>query len=295
MVPTGAFITSIAAFFTIKVATSIDDLLWLSPFLAISSSDDSRVGEKIQCCIIYVCVSILVTLEALGAAFFAKHGLKTMLHEQLVEKEQNQGDSSSSYWKASRVLSILGATFIAGFAWKEYKDADNNNTSADHSLDPTVAPIGDEISPLLLRQNEETALISTGAHLQSAVEEGNYGSLPSIQNNNGRFFEEQRNDADNQLEIPKPGEENVSSSFFVVALFGTLDTLAVLASILTGLSDVEWLSVILGTLLATVVIMLAAWCITLFTPFVNFVQRIPLWTLMALIACYVLLSGLLDD
>eukprot|EP00977_Amphora_coffeiformis_P023683 scaffold13933_cov219-Amphora_coffeaeformis.AAC.10 len=287
MASTTASITSIAAFFTIKVATSIDDLLWLSPFLAMSSSNDehhSRVSEKIQLGVIYVGVSMLVTVEALGVAFFAEHGVKTLLHEQQrIEDNLNEvGQQSSQYWKASRILSILGATCIAFFAWKEYSDENDDNHHAN--TEP-----GDEISPLLSTQNKDTAMRSNqDAQQHSAVEEGNYGSLPLAKTKEGSHFEQLQND-----EVVPPSEENVNVSFFVVALFGTLDTLAVLASILTGLSNVQWLSVMLGTLLATVVIMLAAWCITLFTPFVNFVQRIPLWALMGLISLYVLLSGLL--
>ena len=304
MSSTGASIASIVAFFTIKVATSIDDLLWLSPFLAIGSrhEHDRRVSEKLILGVIYVGVSMLVTVEALGVAYFAKHGIKTLLHEQPLTDEEGQGEENQNqvvqqvsyhYWKASRILSVLGAIFIAFFAWKEYKDEHDNNRN-----DST-----EETSPLVSIQNEGTAIRSNqDTHQHSVIEEGNYGTLSLTKNKDGSHAVEGEQNHDNSnnhfgvvsQEEEEEEEEHVNKSFFVVVLFGTLDTLAVLASILTGLPDVQWLSVVIGTLLATVFIMLAAWCITLFTPFVDFVQRIPLWALMALIACYVLLSGLLS-
>ena len=57
-----SFFTGTAMFFVLKLTTSVDDVLWLSPFLAMADGD---VVYKLRCAFVYAIICVLVTMEAL--------------------------------------------------------------------------------------------------------------------------------------------------------------------------------------------------------------------------------------
>ena len=128
------FLTGTAMFFVLKLSTSMDDILWLSPFLAMKDGDTTY---RFHCGLIYAAVCLLVTMEALIIKVAASYGFDALIHALAPRQDghdsigdNNEDEDEAPYWTASRLLCILASTFIAAFALKEWKEwrEDNDDT-----------------------------------------------------------------------------------------------------------------------------------------------------------------------
>lgn len=106
----GHFFTGTAIACVLKLTTSVDDLIWFSPFLALCSSN----AERLKCSLIYAGVCLIVTFGAIAIAFLANLGFGAVLSAA--------GNDGSGYWDAARVLSLVASVAIGAFAAKELQD-----------------------------------------------------------------------------------------------------------------------------------------------------------------------------
>ena len=93
----------------LKLTTSVDDLIWFSPFLALCKDN----AERVKCCIIYSFVCLIVTFGAVAIAYLADVGFTAIL---------NSSGSDNDYWDSARILSIIAAVAIGAYAAKEYRE-----------------------------------------------------------------------------------------------------------------------------------------------------------------------------
>jgi len=134
------FLTGTAMFFVLKLTTSMDDILWLSPFLAMKDGDTTY---RFHCGLIYAAVCLLVTMEALIIKVAASYGFDALIHALAPRQDghdssgdNNEDEDEAPYWTAPRLLCILASTFIAAFALKEWKEwrEDNDDTGERKSV-----------------------------------------------------------------------------------------------------------------------------------------------------------------
>ena len=109
MVNIGALIGGTVLGCALKLTTSVDDLIWFSPFLALCKDN----AERVKCCIIYSCVCLIVTFGAVTIAYLADVGFTAIL---------NSAGSDNDYWDSARILSIVAAVAIGAYAAKEYRE-----------------------------------------------------------------------------------------------------------------------------------------------------------------------------
>eukprot|EP00592_Proboscia_alata_P022347 CAMPEP_0194409602 /NCGR_PEP_ID=MMETSP0176-20130528/7471_1 /TAXON_ID=216777 /ORGANISM="Proboscia alata, Strain PI-D3" /LENGTH=368 /DNA_ID=CAMNT_0039210311 /DNA_START=148 /DNA_END=1254 /DNA_ORIENTATION=- len=95
----------------LKFTTSIDDLIWFSPFLALCDTTE----EKLRFCSIYVGVCMLTTVIAVLVASAANYGFDAIL-----SWHDDGEDEVDEYWDASKILCIIAFFFIFGVAIKEF-------------------------------------------------------------------------------------------------------------------------------------------------------------------------------
>ena len=346
------FFAGTAMFFVLKLTTSVDDVLWLSPFLAMA---DGEVAYKLHCGLLYTSICILVTMEALLIKVAATYGFDALL-QVLAPKEDGSDrigadeDDSEAYWTAPRLLCIVASICIAGFAlkewrdWKEEKDSDDNScssgggegknkmiesgSSGDDEV-PTIetsqqtdsrrssnssegeyeslvaaarkddSPLDDEEAQRLDAQAEGISMNSLSPHVQ--IRQGSeYESLPSVDTdcNKEKKTEIFYNESEETEEKGKASEERPAKqkhtlwTLLVVAFFGTLDDLALFSAVLMGRS-IQYPSLLCGSILAALFIVLVSWGVSMIKPFEQAIHRIPLWALLFGISLYILLDGLL--
>lgn len=269
MLSTNPFLAQTVAFFVLKLVTSIDDVLWLSPFLCYNVT----WSGKIRHVFVYVAVCLLVTLEALGIAHCANRGLDFVL--DLVGNE-------SGYWDTSRILCLVASICILIYGYKEYRDwrQPDENIPGEISMRLGDPEITSPNTPLVEYQTSDNGVIIRGA---------NFGST-----SNGEKAEdaEDGRSSDANTRLGAASDQEQLSSLFVVAFFGTLDTLVLFSAVLMG-KTIQWYSFLTGAMLASVVIVALSWCISLFQPFSDFMQRVPLWALLVCISLYIFIEGVI--
>ncbi|GMI11670.1 hypothetical protein TrVE_jg8580 [Triparma verrucosa] len=97
--------------FLLKLTTSLDDVIWLSPFLARAPLERTSFQA------IYISVCLSVTIAAFAAATFTKHVMDSYL---------------SGWFDAERLLSVLAFVGLSILAfrdykeWREEREAENN-------------------------------------------------------------------------------------------------------------------------------------------------------------------------
>lgn len=268
----GSFLEDAALYFLVKVATSVDDLVWLSPFAAISGDD--RHDERPKVFAVYLAICLLITLTATLLAFFADVGLAAALH-----------DSSSN--RAGRFLNLMGGACIALLAFNEWR---NSGGEDEDEGDFTETQHRDEEDDLLL-------LPPTAA----AEDGGEYGALGGGGGDAGEGVGEEVS-ADAAASPPavirhsRQHRRHVLVDLFGVGILGQLDTLAVFFSVVVGEGPpIRLIPIFVGSLLAAFVVIASAYFITLFRPLTRCLQKIPLWALLGAIALFVLLQGLMDS
>ena len=109
MVHFGALIGGTVLGCALKLTTSVDDLIWFSPFLALCKDN----AERVKCCIIYSFVCLIATFGAVAIAYLADVGFTAIL---------NSSSSDNDYWDSARILSIVAAVAIGAYAAKEYRE-----------------------------------------------------------------------------------------------------------------------------------------------------------------------------
>jgi len=265
------FLAGVALFFVLKLTTSLDDIIWLSPFLAIADDgNDSNTNRntnktdsqckgvtKIQCGLVYMAVCLLVTAEALIINLAAKYGLSALLG----------ADSDDQYWNASRVLCAVASFIIAVFAFREFRE---------------------------WKEDRETNEASTVSVSGSEVDDNRYGT----------FIEEDpdKMKIESIVEVGKDDisvgkeagqEKKISLGYlFMITFVGTLDDLALFSSVLIG-KEISYSSLLTGSMVAACAILAASWCVARIGPFANAMQHIPVWAILLAVAIYMFITGMI--
>jgi len=254
-----SFVGEVAVYFAVKIVTSLDDLVWLSPFVVIAAGGDTpRHSNKAQVFIIYTAICLLISLAALVLEWLAVGGLTSLLH--LKHEDENDDDDSSDQ-QAARVLNVVAGIGIALLAFYEWKNGGET--------DDEDAIIGDD-------------------NQQSDEQPHDGGECGGVPTETTSLLEQQQ-----VFPTAPQRRRHLLVDLLIVGIFGQLDTLVVFFSVLASRPRVRVAAVAVGSLLAAAVIILFAYCITLFRPFTRFLQKVPLWVILCVIAAYVLLHGVL--
>ena len=316
VVMNNSFVNDITLYFLVKIVTSLDDLLWLSPFLAIaSSSGSSTVGDtttaegdvdtsitsstgRRHVFIIYICICLLISMSALLFSWIANEGLTLLL----LNRNDENGEYDSD--EVGRILNIVGGLCIALFAFLEWKNNDDSEDDEEEGGDTDGASSPQEITAVhdMKSSNITHSSSTTGTRgdgrqpteTTSLLEKG----LATYQNSSlqGEGLDEDDNERSNHYHHHhnRRRQKHVLIDLFVVGIFGQLDTLAIFFSVLVSQkTPVRIIPVLVGSLLAAFVIITIAYFITLLKPLTQCLQRIPLWILLSVIAIYVILQGVI--
>jgi len=256
------FVTGCIAAFILKLTTSMDDLIWFSPFLTLSKT----TAGKYKCGAIYLFISMYVTVAAYAIAQGSEYGLDAILRHFIEDYD------GTGYWDSSRILSVIASLFIGSFAVREYiewrEDEDN-----DFSF--CCGGSGDDDNNI---ENGETK--NSENDVDASKEFDNEETPLVTDSKEGDWFNK-------DLLFDKD-----SRRLFVVAFCGSLDDTAMFSAVLMG-KGLLWSELLIGSIVASTIVFFLCVYISSFKPFADFVSAMPIWTLFAFLSCYILLQGLL--
>jgi len=261
-----SFSTGCAAAFLLKLTTSIDDLVWFSPFLTFCKTD----GEKFKCGAIYLIVCMYCTIAAYGIAKGSEYGLDTVLHNFI------PGYDGSGYWNSSRILSCASSLFIGGFALKEYAEwSEDENNDFSFCCDKSNENLNDNNDDGTEYEKGNALGIDLEIEANGKKNPGNEATplVGSASSDNSLFSKDSRR-------------------LFIVAFFGSLDDTVVFAAVLMG-KGLFWSELIVGSIVASSLIFFMCVQIASYKPFSDFMSTIPIWTLFTVLSLYILIQGVL--
>eukprot|EP00563_Minutocellus_polymorphus_P020607 CAMPEP_0197726918 /NCGR_PEP_ID=MMETSP1434-20131217/17688_1 /TAXON_ID=265543 /ORGANISM="Minutocellus polymorphus, Strain CCMP3303" /LENGTH=360 /DNA_ID=CAMNT_0043312973 /DNA_START=115 /DNA_END=1197 /DNA_ORIENTATION=+ len=215
------FLTGTAMFFVLKLTTSVDDILWLSPFLAMSDGD---MAYRFHCGLLYAAICLLVTMEALIIKVAANYGFEALLqaftpgHDGDDSKGGNEDeDEPYMYWTAPRLLCILASICIAAFAlneWKVGREDENDGENDDNACHDNTGKRKDVVESTRPIEDDEVPTIQTSqlsdSRRSSHSSDGEYKSFASVRKVGSQFDDEEAQQVHEDRQGHQLVEEGIS-------------------------------------------------------------------------------------
>ena len=140
---------AITSAFLLKLTTSLDDLLWLSPFLSLSPSFHSKFKHSVV--YFFVCVVVTMLAFVFGTSLLAL-------------TEQGGKDDREGYWNPERLLSVVSASVLFYIARNDYKEWKEENESRGGGGNNKDSPHKSEMQKLYQsRRSQSLRTIPSGA------------------------------------------------------------------------------------------------------------------------------------
>jgi len=285
---------TITSAFLLKLTTSLDDLLWLSPFLSLSPS----VQNKLKHSVVYFIICVVVTMVAF---IFGTSLLALMGH----------GEGKAGYWNPERLLSVFSASVLFYIARNDYNEWWEENYTTGHP----------EPAHKCKHEQESSRVIAMGEMELSTPKSNNKNqklrSRPVASRQNSREFDDpeayNNNNDDSDIDIDDDSDdeeirakiEEASKSlrrFVTVCVMGTLDDMIVFSAFVAGGAGAKgsegesmkdsYLALFIGTTFAALLIVTISWFFSEIECFKRIVKKIPMWALLTGIAVYILAMGL---
>lgn len=250
----------------IKLSSSIDDVVWLAPFLTANSSASTRL----QNAIIYTSVCLTQTLVAMVIAYSGKKAVKVLT------------GGMKDAWSTEKILTVGAGCLLSLYSIKltyEYIQEMNEG--------------GEE-------EGAEHANPESGEYNKVATNEGGLGDVELAA---GKPLSARTRDIVPGVEIdnPEKAQEEVDKAdkdrqqtLFVIAFIGSVDDLTLFVPMLAG-KGFDIVQLMLGSFIATEVIVAMCIFIGMCKPIADCLSKIPLAAIVIVFAVILLLKGFVFD
>lgn len=255
----GTWLAGFASAFSIKLSSSIDDVVWLAPFLTAKSSKAQRIRNVV----IYVSVCLVQTFIAITIAYSG-----TEVVDWLTEGSKNA-------WSSEKILTVIAGCLLAVYSVKlthewctDEGDEEGEKGEKDGEKDAEEA------------KYSEVATAESGASADGSADARNL--LRDEPEDKGRK-EEKKNEEKGEAE-----DKRSSSQLFVIAFIGSVDDLTLFVPMLVG-KGFDIVQLVAGGFLATSVIVSFCLFIGCCGPIADCLSKIPL-ALIVVVFATILLS-----
>lgn len=240
---------------SLKMASSIDDVVWLAPFLTANASWHQRLRNSL----IYTAVCMCQTLIAFLIAYSGDAAVEYIT--------QNNKDA----WSTEKILTVIAGSMLAVYSVKlTYEYIQECQEGGDDDEKEKESDPNHKYTPAATTES------------QVADVEGGTG----IKKDSARHME-----IDGSPEKGSPADEQKdddrSQTLFVIAFIGSVDDLTLFVPMLVG-KGFNIAQLMLGSFLAVVTIVLICVFLGLCKPFADFVEKIPLALIVVIFATYLL-------
>mmetsp|Transcript_108034 Transcript_108034/g.170715 ORF Transcript_108034/g.170715 Transcript_108034/m.170715 type:complete len:258 (-) Transcript_108034:6-779(-) len=252
------WVVGLASAFGIKLSSSIDDVVWLAPFL----TSNSPWHMRIQNAIIYTSVCLVQTIVAMAIAYSGSKVVAVL----------TQGRKDA--WSTEKILTVSAGCLLTLYSCKltyEYIQECNEEGSDDKDDPQSVySKVATEEGA---QADGEKGLSARGNDLVRAIE---------IDNPNRA--EEELDKADKERQ----------QTLFVIAFIGSVDDLTLFVPMLVG-KGFDVVQLMSGAFLAAFAIVTLCMFIGQCKPVADCLSSIPLAAIVIVFAVVLLLKGLVFD
>ena len=258
-----ANILLILAAIVTKLSSSIDDIVWLLPFV---SPTNKTKKKQLLMAVVYIAVMCLVTVCAIAISIGGRRFIQFIINDD------------ESYWTAERILALISGIVLFLYSmyllydWykelkeeKENESEDDNNPEIRHTQLPSQSAI-------------DTTNNSEDEHEDETVEMVSTQDQESTQ-------QQQENDA--------KGNKITIGRLIIVAILGSLDDFAVQCALLLG-DTFTWYQLLIGIFIGSVIVVGLCVGIGYVKCIVKYVEKIPIWCIILILAIYTIISAFVD-
>jgi hypothetical protein len=284
--------------FGIKLSSSIDDVVWLAPFLTVNTSGPARMQNSI----IYVSVCLIQTLVAMAIAYSGKAVVSFLT-----------GDNKNA-WSTEKILTVGAGCLMALYSIKlgaeyvqEMKEAGagNGETEKGHPEVDKNGFIAEEAGQLLWCSSTEKAPIEgvpelelqTTERLCSSRHDAPTQTLPLSSKSDHALppsLPLQSLSRDIMTVSPasrhEKNDQARTETLFVIAFIGSVDDLTLFVPMLVG-KGFSIPQLVMGALGAAMVIVAMCCCIGQCKPVADCLSSVPLVAIVVVFATTLLVRG----
>jgi len=262
------WLVGLASAFGIKLSSSIDDVVWLAPFLTANSS----VAVRMQNSAIYMSVCLCQTMVAMIIAYSGKQAVRAIT------------GNSKDAWSTEKILTVGAGCLLALYSVKlSYEWYQECGQEEEPNENPDGNPDG-------------------GSYAKVATTEGNGGAPGDVEMAGGKPGSARREMVPEvAIDGPDKAQEDIDKAdkdrqqtLFVIAFVGSIDDLTLFVPMLVG-KGFDILQLMLGAFFATVVILSFCVCIGMCKPIADCLSKIPLAAIVIVFATVLLVRGLAFD
>lgn len=250
---------------SLKMASSIDDVVWLAPFL----TGRSTWAQRLRNSLIYSMVCMTQTMIAYAIAYSGDKAV------QYITKKAGAEDA----WSTEKILTVAAGSMLAVYAVKltyEYiQECRSGGDDDDRKPEENDSKGKYEIVPSELSKEES-------ASLAKADVEGGTGLSKEVGKLEIDGSPEKGSPQDNDAQ-----QDTRSQTLFVIAFIGSVDDLTLFVPMLVG-KGFNLFQLMLGSSMAVVTIVLICIFLGLCKPFADCVEKIPLALIVVVFATYLL-------
>jgi len=247
---------------SLKLSSSIDDVVWLAPFLTKNASHVAKMHNAA----IYIGICLMQTLVAMAIAYSGDRLVALLTH----------GDTS--VWSSEKILTVAAGSLLALYSLKlahEYftEDGDGDRDSKD-PLDE-LHKVGGEDA--LIEDCEAQRQQSLRKHIADI----------SLDESDG---EETTTDPSGD----EKAEAGRTKTLFVIAFLGSVDDLTLFVPMLAG-KGFNLFELVFGGFIASAMIVCLCMFVGMCKPVANCLSSVPLAAIVVTFAVMLLIKGFMMD
>jgi len=254
------WLVGLASAFGIKLSSSIDDVVWLAPFLTANSS----TAIRFQNCIIYTSVCMTQTMVAMLIACSGKAAVKALT------------GGAKDAWSTEKILTVGAGIMLSLYSIKL------SHEYYTECMEPEEGGGEENNNP----EAGEYAKVATGegGDIEMAKPMSARDMVPGMAIDNPSAAQDAIDKADRERQ----------QTLFVVAFIGSIDDLTLFVPMLVG-KGFDIVQLMGGAFAATVLILTFCICIGLCKPIADCLSKIPLAAIVIVFATVLLLKGFVFD
>jgi len=277
------WLAGLAAAFGIKLSSSIDDVVWLAPFLTANSS----VTIRTQNACIYTAVCLTQTLVAMLIAYSGRAAVRVLT------------GGAKDAWSTEKILTVSAGCLLSLYSIKlsyeyyqecmepEEAGAENENPEGGSYAKVATTEGEDDGKPVYdsgRGGGKWCCASGAPADVEAGKPLSNREMVPGMEIDGPEKAQEEIDKADKERQ----------QTLFVIAFIGSVDDLTLFVPMLVG-KGFDIVQLMLGAFLATALIITFCICIGMCKPVADCLSKIPLAAIVIVFAVVLLLKGFVFD
>jgi hypothetical protein len=260
--------------FGLKLLSSIDDVIWLAPFL----TSNSTWNVRLQNSVVYTVVCLIQTFIAMVIAYSGQEAVDALRGNQ------------KNVWSTGRILTVAAGSLLAAYSVKlayEYFTDDENDDNNEEciELESGADSSGKHDNATHIMCEEESAVL--------VAKESN-GKRPRTLSNCRTESRELITHSASSSDRGGSRDNGRQQTLFIIAFLGSVDDLTLFVPMLVGKSF-DIVQLMLGAFVATTAIVAICMFIGLCKPIANCLSSIPLAAIVVVFATMLLVKGFFFD